>query len=187
MKKNKFAPQFILFGFILIGFIACETDYATLESDVINAENATNFGILKETHNIITYTKKLGPVQTNGLGLNSLGIYDDAYGRTTASFVTQMTTNAFNPNFGEEAVIDSVVLTLPFFSAAIAVEEDGNILYNIDSVIKRKPINLRVFESNYFIRDFDPTGDFNDNQAYFSNKSASSSEPIDEAALRVKN
>lgn len=183
MKKNKFAPQLILLSCILLGAIACETDYSTLESDVINNENATNFNIISEKYDIIAYTKKLGPVQTNGLGLNSLGIYDDTYGRTTASFVSQMTTAAFDPKFGEEVAIDSVVLTLPYFASAIEVEEDGNIVYRVDSVIKRKPIKLRIFESNYFIRDFDPNGDFNESQAYFSNKSASPTEIISEGVL----
>lgn len=183
MKKNKFAPQVILFSFILISLIACETDYATLESDVINDEIATSFDIFSEPYDVTTFTRKLGPVQTNGLGVNTLGIYDDLYGRTTSSFVTQLTTTAFNPDFGEGVVVDSVVLTLPFFSAATEVEEDGNILYQIDSVIGRKPIDLRVFESNYFIRDFDPSAEFNENQIYFSNKSASLSETISDAAL----
>lgn len=183
MKKTKFAPQLILFSCILLSAIACETDYATLESDVLSGENATNFNIVSEKYDITTFTKKLGPVQTNGLGLNTLGIYDDAYGRTTASFVTQMTTNSFNPNFGDEVVIDSVILSIPYFGSAIEIEEDENILFNIDSVIGRKPMKLRIFESNYFIRNFDPNASFDESQAYFSNKTASSTESISDAAL----
>lgn len=185
MKNNKFALQIIVFGFIIVSFIACDKDFATLESDIINSTNATNFSFEVEPFEVITYNESRGPVQTNNLGLNinTLGVYDDSYGRTTSSFVTQLTTSIFDPTFGEEAVIDSVVLTLPFFSTAIDVEDDGNILYDIDSVIKRNPIKLSVFESNYFIRDFDPNGEFNEGQAYYSNKTASVNEPISEAAL----
>lgn len=183
MKKNKFALQIISFGLIALSFIACDKDFATLESDIINAQNATNFDIVSEQFDIITYTQALGPVQSNGLGLNTLGVYDDVYGRTTSSFVTQVTTATFDPVFGEEVVIDSVVLKIPYFSVATEIEEDGNILYELDSVIGRDKIKLSLFESDYFIRDFDPSGDFNDSQAFFSNKSASTTETISDATL----
>lgn len=183
MKRNKFALQILVSGLIALSFIACDKDFANLESDIINSDNGTNFDILSQQYDIITYTQALGPVQTNGLGLNTLGIYDDLYGRTTSSFVTQVTSASFDPDFGDEVVIDSVVLKIPYFSVATEVEDDGNILYEIDSVIGRKDLKLRLFESNHFIRDFDPNGEFDDNQSYFSNKMASDSETISDAVL----
>ena len=188
MKKNKFALHITAFALIVLSFIACDKDYADLESDIINNQNATNFDILSEQHDVITYTKVLGPVQTNNLGvnLNTLGVYDDSYGRSTYSFVNQITASAFSPSFGDEVAIDSVVLTIPYFSTATG-EEDGDILYDIDSVLPKadtyNSIKLSLFESNYFIRDFDPNGEFNESQAYFSNKSASATEPISDAVL----
>jgi len=182
MKKNKFALQITTFCLIILSFIACDTDFADLESDVLNSDIATNFDILSEQHDIITYTKNLGPVQSNGLGLSTLGIYEDIYGKTTSSFVSQLTTSTFNPSFGENVEIDSVVVTMPFYSTATGTDDDGNTIYQIDSVISKggnfNNIKLRIFESNYFIRDFDPNASFNENQAYFSNKSASQSEMI---------
>ena len=186
MKKNKFALQIISFGLIILSFIACDKDFANLESDIVNKENATSFGIKDSTFEVITYTQAMGPVQTNGLGLNSLGVYDDIYGRTTSSFVTQVTTSTFSPVFGDEVQIDSVVLKIPYFSVSTEVEEDGNVLYEIDSVIGRQPIKLSLFESDYFIRDFDPNGDFNDSQSYFSDKSLSTTESISEASLEYE-
>ncbi len=187
MKNNKFALQIISFGLILLSFIACDKDFATLESDIINDQNATNFDVLSDKFEIIAYTDALEPIQTNGLGLNTLGIYDDLFGRTTSNILTQVTTTNFEPDFGVEAeefiAIDSVVLRIPFFSRATEIEEDGNILYELDSVIGRESINLRLFESNYFIRNFDPNADFNESQAYFSNKSASTTETISDATL----
>ncbi len=183
MKKNKFALQITAFSLIVIAFVGCDKDFATLESDIINEDNATNFDIDSQRYDIITSTKALGPVQTNGLGLNSLGIYDDIYGRTTSSFVTQLSLSTFDPSFGEEVEIDSVVLTIPYFATVTDVDDDGNFTYELDSVFGNNPINLKIFESNYFIRDFDPNGEFSDTQAYFSNKSASESEQISEAVL----
>jgi hypothetical protein len=183
MKRNKFAIQILVFGLIVLSFIACDKDFANIESDIITDENATNFDIFSEKYDIISYTKALGPVQTNNLGINTLGLYDDAYGRTISSFVTQVALSTFDPVFGEDVVIDSVVLKIPYFSFATEIEDDGNILYDIDSVIGREAIKLSLFESNYFIRDFDPNASFNEAQAYFSNKSASESEPISDMSL----
>ena len=183
MKRNKFAIQILVFGLIVLSFIACDKDFANIESDIITDENATNFDILSEKYDIISYTKSLGPVQTNNLGINTLGLYDDAYGRTISSFVTQVALSTVDPVFGENVVIDSVVLKIPYFSFATEIEDDGNILYDIDSVIGREAIKLSLFESNYFIRDFDPNAAFNEAQAYFSNKSASESEPISDMSL----
>lgn len=187
MKKNKFALQIISFGLIVLSFSACESDFATLESDVINNDVATNFDINSNKYDVITYTKRLGPVQTNRLGLSTLGIYDDIYGRTTSSFVTQLAPSSYDPAFGEDVQIDSVVVTIPYFSFATGVNDSGRTTYVVDSIISKgedyKKIKLRIFENNYFIRDFDPTADFNENQAYFSNKSASPSEMISSGAL----
>ena len=183
MRKNKFALQIISFGLIILTFMACEEDFATLESDVINSDIATNFDILSEKHDVITYTKALdhimNPVQTNGLGLSTLGLYDDVYGRTTSSFVTQLTPSSYDPDFGDETAIDSVVVTIPFFSTITDYDENGNAIYEADSIIPRgdtyKSIRLRIFENNYFIRDFDPYAEFDESQAYYSNKTATSS------------
>lgn len=189
MKINKFALQILVFSLIILSFIACDKDFANIESDIITNENATNFDIFSEKYDIISYTEALGPVQTNGFNvdantrLNTLGIYDDVYGRTTSSFVSQITLSSFSPVFGEEVEIDSVVLNIPYFSTRTAIGEEGDISYDIDSVIGREQIKLSIFESNYFIRDFDPSGDFNQSQPYFSDQSASGSELISSAAL----
>jgi hypothetical protein len=187
MKRNKFALQILVFGFIVLSFIACDKDFNSIQSDVITNENATNFDIFSEKYEIISYTEALGPVQTNNLGLSTLGIYDDAYGRTTSSFVTKVSLSAFDPDFGEDVVIDSVVLKIPYFNFSTGTEEDGNILYEIDSVLPKadtyKSIKLSLFESDFFIRDFDPNADLGESQAYFSNKSASPTEPISDMSL----
>jgi hypothetical protein len=135
MKRNKFALQILVFGLIVISFIACDKEFTSINSDVITDENATNFDIFSKKYDVISYTEALGPVQTNDLGLNTFGVYDDVYGRTTSSFLTQVALSSFDPEFGEEVEIDSVILNIPFFSTATEVEEDENILYYIDSVI----------------------------------------------------
>ena len=183
MKNYKFALQALTFLFISICFIACDSDFSILESDAINDDVATNFDIVNDTYDIITYNSALGPVQSNGFTINTLGLYDDAYGRVESDFVAQLTLSTYGTDFGEEIEIDSVVLNLPYFSAIEDIDEDGNITYQVDSIIGSNPINLSIYRSNYFIRDFDPNGEFGDIQAYFSNKSASTTEFISDATL----
>ncbi|MBO3117963.1 DUF4270 domain-containing protein [Winogradskyella sp. DF17] len=183
MKKHKFALQLLCFTLLAFGFIACDKDFITLESDVITNENATNFDLESQLYDVVSYTQPLGPVQTNGLSVNSLGFYNDIYGTTKADFLSQLTLSTTAPEFGDEAEIDSVILTLPFFVSSIEFDDDGNPVYGLDSVFNDNPIKLRIFESNYFLRDFDPNGDFNSDQPYFSNKSASLSEQISQATL----
>lgn len=176
MKNHKLAFQIITVLAITLSFIACDKDFATIDSAIINEDNATNFDITSQQYDIITYNKALQPVQTNNLPLNAIGVYDDIYGRTTASFLTQLTLPNFDPDFGEGVALDSIVLTMPYFSRVSEIDEDGNIVYETDSVLGDVPIKLSLFESNYFLRDFVPDGDFDETQAYFSNKSASTSE-----------
>lgn len=183
MKNKKIALQIVSLVLIVFSFIACDKDFTTLESDIINEDVATNFDVTSNKYDVISYTKALGPVQTNGLGINSLGVYDDFYGRTTSSFVTQLTLSTVDPIFGEEIEIDSVVLTIPYFATATDVTDEGTFVYDLDSVIGRDPIKLNLYESNYFLRDFDPNDEFNESQDYFSNKSASESELISDAVL----
>ena len=179
MKKNKIVIQILVFVFIALGFIACNEDFSSIESDVVNGDNATSFNVVEEQFDVITYTNKLGPVQTNNTILNTLGVYDDNYGRVTSSLLTQLNLSSYNPDFGEEVAIDSVVLTLPFFNSSESVDDNGSITYDVDSVINiGNRIKLHIFESNYFLRNFDPNNELNETQDFFSNMSASSTEDI---------
>lgn len=178
MNKHKLTIHITALCIMILSVIACEKDANTLASDVINSDNASNFNVTSQKYDVITYTNILEPVQTNGLPVNSLGIYDDTYGRTTARFLTQLTPSSYEPDFGDEVVVDSVVLSLPYYSTSTDVDDDGNITYEIDSVFGSENIKLSIYESNYFIRDFDPNGDFNDSQMFFSNQSASPTETI---------
>ena len=184
MKLNKIALRNSSIAFIItISFVACDKDFASVDSDIINDDTATNFNTTSEKFDVISYNKPLNPIQTNNLGLNMLGVYDDpTYGRTVASLLTQVNTSLLDPSFGDNVILDSVVLTIPFFSRNVGVIDETFIDYEIDSVLPRgesyNPIKLSIFENTYFLRDFNPNDDFDSDQAYFSNKSASITEQI---------
>lgn len=164
-------------------FIACDKDFATIESDIVTNDNATNFDGLSRNFDVIAYSKALPPVQSNSLPINLLGVYNDPiYGITTASVVSQLRSNLIDPDFGENVVLDSVVISIPYFSTAIENTEEGETIYELDSVFGDSPMKLSIYESNYFLRDFDPTSSINDAQVYYSNQSTGNS-PISDALL----
>ena len=184
----RIALKYIAFiAIIITSFIACDKDFASLESDIINSGNASNFDTDRAVYNsVIAYSKKLGPVQTNTAPLNQLGVYNDqVYGTTIYNTVTQLTSTLLDPDFGENVELDSVVLTIPYFSRNTGeLDDDGNSIFELDSVFNAdSPMNLSLFENSYFLRDFDPNSEFDDPQAYYSNKSTSETDLIPTSAL----
>jgi hypothetical protein len=179
MKKIKISLRNLaLFTIVLTSLVACDKDFANIDSDIINNDNASHFETLDTLFNVIAYTKKLNPVQTNDLPVNALGLYPDPgspYGRSSATFVSQIRGNLTDPDFGTNAVIDSVILTVPYFSTPINTTAEGLTEYSLDSVFGNGTIKLSIYESNYFLRDFDPTAtDINTSQNYYANKSTGS-------------
>src|SRR5210317_1726895 len=154
MKKKHIALKNIAIVNILIGlFIACDKDFASLVSDIINNDTATHFKTDAIHFDVVTYNKKLGPVQTNNLPINLLGIYNDPlYGLTSYNIVSQINTDIFDREFGENVVMDSVVLTIPYFSKAVNVNDEGETIYELDSVFGNSSIKLSIYENNYFLR-----------------------------------
>ena len=185
MKTRKNILQNIaLLTLILAGFISCEKDFASIDSDVVNSDNATNFSTDILKFPVRTYNKKITPFQTNGLPVNLFGFYNDpVYGSSNVNFVGQMTPTTYNPTFGENVVIDSIVLTMPYFSRNTEIDEDGNNTYELDSIFGNSPIKLSVYKNNFFLRDFNPDLEFNATQKYFSNGSSSSNDIINVSDL----
>lgn len=196
MKLLKIALKKSLIVIIIIAsVVACNEDFATIDSDIINEETATNFRSTDTIVEVIAYTDALNPVQTNSLGTNLLGFFNDpAFGNTTAGIVSQVSSSIINPTFGENVKLDSVVLTIPYFSSNIGLNENNEPLFGLQNIIPEipldeqqedsfKPIKLSIYENNYLLRDFDPSGDFNTSQAYFSNRALSNSEIISDADL----
>ncbi|MEM6514856.1 MAG: DUF4270 domain-containing protein [Bacteroidota bacterium] len=173
MKKNKKALyNFTVIALIISSFIACDKDFTDLESDTINRDNAAHFSTNDSIFDVIAYTKALGPVQTNALPVNAFGVYKDPnFGTTTASLVTELNISTFAPDFGENTSLDSVVLTIPYFSTLTSFTEEGVAEYDLDSVFGTEAINISLFESNYFLRNINPSGDdIDEPQIYYSNR-----------------
>ncbi|WP_452227340.1 DUF4270 domain-containing protein [Lacinutrix cladophorae] len=171
MKNKIKALKLIgLFALIALAFVACDKDFTSLESDI---EGSQNFNTDSAYQFVLTYNKKINPVQTNGLSANLLGVYkDDIYGKTTASVVSQVTLNSYDPDFGTSPELVSVILSIPYFST---LEEtvDGVSTYSMtekDSLYGSEdaPIKLTINRNGYFLRDFDPDN-IEEFQKYYSN------------------
>ena len=181
--------KFNLFKILLIVLViaSCEKDFASFDSQVINSQNAINFSTNSVEYNVTSRSKMVNPVQTNNLPSFLLGSYNHPqFGRSNSNFVGQMVPSEYNHEFGENVVLDSVVLTIPYFSRGVDTSEDGDITYELDSVYGDSPIKISVYKNNFFFRSFDPYSDFDTSQSYFSNGSLSVEEVIDSEQLEAE-
>jgi hypothetical protein len=183
MKKNKRIFQNItLLAIVAFLVIACDKDYADIGSGIIGSDN---FSTDSESFNVIAYNHRLDPVRGNALSTYLLGIYnDDNYGTTTASIVGQMAAESYDPIFDDNVEITSVYLNIPFFSNQTEIDEDGNAIYELDSIFGSidTKIKLDVYQNNYFLRNFDPNSEFDDALEYYTDKTTSDGGLINETS-----
>ncbi|HET8753182.1 MAG TPA: DUF4270 domain-containing protein [Salinimicrobium sp.] len=152
---------------VIFSFVACDHDYETIGSNIVGTPGFD--ADLYEEAQISFQNVDLGPVQTNNLPLYLLGVYESGvYGTQTANILTQLSLSATSPSFGTGAVIDSVILSIPYFHTELETEDDGSKTYELDSVYGSSPIKLSVIQSNLFLNQYDPETDFENAQKYFS-------------------
>jgi hypothetical protein len=156
MNRNSFLKS-ILFALMVVLFASCDNGYNEVGANIVGGDN---FNTITQSYGVVAYTQKTGPVQTSNLPVNPLGIYDNpVFGKTTYNFVTQLQLAVVNPTIGHNAAIDSVVLSIPYFSTKTGVDTDGVTgLYTLDSIYgpSTSKLKLSVYESNYFIRGYNP-------------------------------
>lgn len=162
-----FIKYLSLIVIVLALFTACKEDINYLESDLIGGHNFT--GEIDSTTTVIAYSKRTYPVQSNNLPIYRLGVYNDAvYGQTVSNLLTQVAMEVTNPTFGEDPIVEKVILSIPYFSTS---SFDGeNTSYTLDSIYGSAPMKLSVYESNYFLRNYDPQTGFEEPQKYYSNQ-----------------
>lgn len=182
-KKNILVKNIALLALVVSLFAACEKDFSSLDSDVVNSENTTHFKGDSAIYPIVTYNKRITPYRSNRLPANLLGYYNDqAFGGFSANFVTQLVPSVYDPDFGE-STLDSVILSVPYYSRITEGDGSDGFLYELDSVYGETPIKLTIYQNNYFLRDFDPDAEFNVSQNYYSNGNLSESNTITQADL----
>ena len=165
--------------FALVLFNACDKDFNIIESDVLGKDNAS-FDSSNESLQISAYNKKLEALQINNLASNFLGVFNDPiYGQTVASIITQVTPATFD-SFGTNPTIDEIILNIPYFNTITGTDESGNSVYTLDSLYGNSSakIKLSIYHNNYFLRDFNPEPNI-DNQNYYSNADSGMNSVLD--------
>ncbi len=159
-------PKVLAILTVVILVASCEEDFNTIGSNIIEQD----LDIPDTTFNVVAYSRLLTPVQTNDLPAYQLGIYNDpVYGKSTVNFLGQLTLESTEPTFGDTTQLESVILYIPYFSEATVVD-DSTTTYTLDSIYGSSNVNISIYESNYFLRDFDPETGFEERQKYYSNQ-----------------
>ena len=188
----------LLFSAAVVLLVSCDKDFNEIGTDIIGDDH---FNLdLYDASTVVVNNVSTGPLQSNDLPINPLGIYNNpAFGRTRANFVTQLEMASPNPTFNtidNAPVLDSVVLTVPYFSTRESTDSDGNHIYEpLDSVYgpTSSRIKLGVFESTYFLRDIDHDADGTQiAQRYYTDQNAifdthPDSERLNNASLATQN
>ncbi|MBT8275206.1 MAG: DUF4270 domain-containing protein [Bacteroidia bacterium] len=167
MKIKYTLPKSMAILALIIAFASCEEDFNTIGVNIIGDENFQSE--FTDSLSVIAYSRKLLPPQTNALPVYQLGVYNDpVYGKRTVNFLAQLTLDSPDPDFEIAPIADSVVLYIPYFSTEMTNNEV--VTYDLDSVYGNTPININIYESNFFLRDFDPDTGFQEPQNYYANQ-----------------
>jgi len=240
--KNKYCNIFILV--IIVSELSCTKEYNSIGTEILKSDT---FETSLENIPVFASQKLIQPFKSNGLNSYQIGqINDNIFGKTEASFITQLTLSQPNPYFGkwdseseingdsnnikvieENETVNNVVLEIPFFNNTFDSDGDGVIdLYDVDSddiysdsdgdgvsdIVERSngtdPLNpdtdgdgindnedtesinpnngatvydvdsligninasfkIKIEELNYYLRDYDPTNNFESFQKYYS-------------------
>lgn len=191
MKFNFLFKTFII-GLSILFFASCDKDFNELGSEIVGNNN---YSLNKEAIDVVAYNQNIGVYRTSNLPINSLGTYTNPiFGKTTANFVTQVQLVTNSPKFYRTAsniIIDSVYLYVPYFSSVESTDAtSGDTTYKLskDSIFGDKEIDLKVYESNYYLRDNDPATGFQQPQYYYNNQQNEIEATIDlSAPLNIDN
>ncbi len=167
---------FSIFAFIFL--ISCDKDYNEIGSGLV-ADNHYDF-LTKDDFTVGVYNRKTGPVQTDNLELNSLGIYNNpSLAKTINSFVTEVQLDSLNPIVIDPTInVRRVILNIPYSSSFVETNANGN-TYSLNNFIGNNSnpndvsnsIKLSVFRTSYGITNISVIPPFlNEPQRHYSNQ-----------------
>ena len=146
MYNTSFIKKILLVATVVLLY-SCDKDFNEIGEGLIGDNH---FDLVPEQYGVTAFNQEVTPVQSNGLPFSGLGIYTNpVFGESTANFVCQVGLSEYKPTIGENPVIQSVVLTVPYFSHATAIDPKGGNTYVLDSIYGPKDgkIKLSVYES----------------------------------------
>nr|WP_314895917.1 DUF4270 domain-containing protein [uncultured Flavobacterium sp.] len=171
MYNISFFKKILVLASIILLY-SCDKDYNAIGGDLIGDNH---FDLSTYTSNVLAYNQKIGPIQSDNLAINPLGIYNNPnFGETTANFNTQLTLPSPITTISTRPYVVSVVLTIPYYynASKTVTNTDGSHVYTLDSIYgaDKAPMKLSVYESGYYMRDTDPAGGFQLAQKYYTNQ-----------------
>lgn len=166
MKKiSKIVTPLFLLLFTTLLLVSCDKDFNELGTDFVADDH---YGMLNQNFDLDINNKATGAVQTNNLPINTLGFYNDpVFGKTTSSFVTELSLGTTSLDFVNinTIEIDSVYLYVPYFStlqSTDATTGDSQYTLNKDSILSNSSveneytkISLKVYRNNYDLSQVD--------------------------------
>lgn len=173
MYNSSFFTKVILICSVVF-FCSCDKDFNSLGSDLIGG-NHFDFDVYSSE--VVAYNQKIGAVQSNSQTVNPFGIYENSdFGTTTANFVTQVSVAVPGVTLGDNPVVESVVLTIPYFIDATqtVTADDGKRTYVLDSIYgdTNGKLKLSVYRSGYYLRFLDPLTGFSTSQNYYTDQNS---------------
>lgn len=161
--------QKMLLSLTAVLLFSCDKDFNTIGSDLVGEENYNIDKYVGQT--LAAYNKATGGVQANNLPVNLLGVMNStAFGETKAHFVSEVQLASVAPTIGDNPVIDSVWVYVPYFATQTGTDNNGVRQYELDSIYgKDAKFSLKVFESKYQLRTFDPANN-GEAQKYFTDE-----------------
>jgi hypothetical protein len=176
--RTSFLKLSLLFFVTVALFASCDKDFNEIGSGIVGDDH---FGFSKDSLFSVKATNQFyGAVQTSktttssiDMPINSLGFYNNpVFGKVTASFVTQLELASVNPTIDLDLLphVKKVELNIPYFSTLTDTDDDGNHLYELDSIQGNSKIKLNVYASGYYLRDFDPATGLQEIQKYYSDQ-----------------
>lgn len=176
MHTNSFFKSFFLLVIISV-FTSCDKDYSTVGEDLIGDNN---FELAPDLlSKVEASTKETGPIASNNLDINSLGVLDNkAFGQTTANFATQVQLAIINPTIDANLAqnVESVTLYIPYYTKKdVITNSDGTHVYALDSIYgdKAAKLKLSIYENEYSLGEINTEPeDFDSNypQYYYTDQ-----------------
>ena len=131
--KPRVFPSFLILFLILINLVACKKDPYTLGLSLLPPTDTLSVKTT-DTVSIVAYSVLQDSIRSDETKTNILGSFvDPVFGKTTASFCTQLRLSSEGVDFGTNPVLDSVVLMLRYSS-----------IYGNPDALQ----NVRVYELN---------------------------------------
>lgn len=146
---SKIARNLAIFTITLFVLGSCKKNENTIGSGFLDGQKFGS-GIYRNTK-IKAYTTEKDSIVSSGSSLNLLGVYQDPiFGSIKSSFGIQLTLSEFEPDFGTNPTVDSVILTMPYLGKA---DTDSTMTYNTDSIYGNKnlPISIKISQLDKFL------------------------------------